>query len=104
MTAEPACTCEACEALATYYGADPALLAFYQRRLLVRGWAGLKIPEEKAYILAHAPFAQAAAQAGAANLTWKRFSGVDSPRTDATDTEMVAEDLHAAELAPIGAV
>lgn len=81
------CNCAACNALALEYATDPGLLAFYRKRLLVRGWAGRKTPTEKAYILAHAPFAQA----GAANLARRRFSCVDPAGTDGLSTEEVAD-------------
>lgn len=62
------CNCDACQALAAEYQSDPQLLVFYHRKLLVRGWAGLKSPTERAYILAHASWAQAAAKAGTETL------------------------------------
>jgi hypothetical protein len=36
--------------LAQEYANDPALLAFYQRRLLKKGWAGTKTPTENKYV------------------------------------------------------
>ena len=53
------CNCPACMALAERYRNDPKLLDFYRKRLLVRGWAGRPDDVERAYILAHAPWAQA---------------------------------------------
>ena len=62
------CTCQACSALAARYAGDPGLLAFYHKRLLVRGWAGDKDAVEKAYILAHAVWASGAAERGRVRL------------------------------------
>jgi hypothetical protein len=86
------CTCDACRALAERYQSDPRLLAFYRRRLLVRGWAGQKDEVERAYILAHAPYAQAAVKAGAGNLAPAFVSRVDTAPTDAGSTQVVPED------------
>ena len=52
------CQCLACTALANRYEGDPALLAFYRKKLLVRGWAGDTDAIEKAYINAHATWIQ----------------------------------------------
>lgn len=60
------CDCDACEALNTRYASDPDLLAFYRRRLLVRGWAGDADAVEKAYSQAHAEWARGAAERGRA--------------------------------------
>lgn len=43
--------------LAQQYAKDPALLAFYQAKLLQRGWAGSVTPEEKVYQAEQAPWA-----------------------------------------------
>jgi hypothetical protein len=56
------CDCPACTALAAEYEGDPKLLAFYRKKLLIRGWAGRTSPTEKAYILAHATWARLAAE------------------------------------------
>ena len=61
ITTEWQCDCSACQALANRYESDPLLLAFYRARLLVKGWKGQKDRVEKAYILAHASWAQEAA-------------------------------------------
>jgi hypothetical protein len=42
--------------LASRYQKDLVLLAFYRRRLLQRGWAGVTDDVEKAYQAAHAPW------------------------------------------------
>ena len=55
-------------ALALRYREDPALARLYKRKLLQRGWAGKTDPTEKAYILAHAGWAQTAARVGTQNL------------------------------------
>ena len=36
--------------LAAEYAGDPALLEFYKRRLLKKGWAGTKTPAETQYV------------------------------------------------------
>lgn len=43
--------------LAQQYASDPALLAFYQTKLLRRGWAGSVTPEEQAYQAENASWA-----------------------------------------------
>ena len=58
------CGCDGCAGLARRYKTDPDLLAFYRKRLLVMGWAGIADDVEKAYQLAHAPWAKAAQEAG----------------------------------------
>jgi len=35
--------------LAAEYADDPALLALYKRKLLIRGWAGARPPTDKTY-------------------------------------------------------
>ena len=38
------------QTLETRYKDDPELLALYERKLLIRGWAGKKDPVEREYI------------------------------------------------------
>ncbi len=90
---DQACTCEACQALAAQYQGDPKLLAFYQRRLLIRGWAGSADPLEKAYILAHAPWAQSAARVCTANPSIGLVHVSNAAVQTASPVEVVAEDL-----------
>ena len=77
------CTCEACKALAARYTNDPGLLALYRKKLLIRGWAGETDKVEKAYILAHAEWAQAAVRAGAGTRLQARKRGDQTPLTEA---------------------
>lgn len=83
------CRCPACSALAERYRNDPALLAFYRKKLLVKGWAGRTDPIEKAYILAHAPWAQHAAEVGSRNLAQVSKAHDQMPSAG----EVVSEDL-----------
>ena len=53
------CLCAACYNLQA--GCCPALFPLYARKLLIRGWAGLMTPAEKAYRMAHSIVAQHAA-------------------------------------------
>ena len=84
-TAPADCACPACVVLNKQYAADPGSLAFLRRNLLRKGWAGLRSPEEKAYILAHASYAQA----GAAHLAPK------APYQESLIVEVVPEDVSA---------
>lgn len=59
------CEWPPCQALRGRYSNDPDLLRMYERKLLSPGWAGETDAVEKAYILAHAKWAQV----GAARLT-----------------------------------
>jgi hypothetical protein len=65
IPAATVCRCAGCEGLGKRYGSDPDLLAFYRKRLLQRGWAGATDDIEKAYQVAHAPWAKAAQESGA---------------------------------------
>ena len=68
MTPKPpavTCPCKACVGMRKAYGKDPALLEFYGKKLLERGWAtGEKPPYESAYVLAHARWAKGLAGRG----------------------------------------
>lgn len=44
--------CQACKALEEECG-DAEIFEFYKRKLLIRGWAGMPSPVEKAYQRAH---------------------------------------------------
>ncbi len=83
------CSCPACSALADRYRNDPQLLAFYRKKLLVRGWAGRTDEVEKAYILAHAPWAQANVE----KLRNARSHVSNVPPQTAHFGEVVSEDL-----------
>jgi len=83
------CSCPACTALAERYRNDPQLLAFYRKKLLVKGWAGRTDKVEEAYILAHAPWAQHAAEVGCRNLAHVSKSHIQT----ALSGEVVSEDL-----------
>lgn len=98
MTAN--CDCEACRNLAAEIGDDHQLFRFYRRKLLIRGWAGRKTPAEKAYILAHAEWAQAAVRAGAATrLTAPAHLSNGGAQTQSPGG-VVVEDLEAATAPP----
>ena len=56
------CDCTGCAGLRAAYAADPALLALYARKLLVRGWAGRLDDTERAYLAAHADWYRAGVQ------------------------------------------
>jgi hypothetical protein len=51
------CGCEACESLLEECGPD--LFAFYSRRLLQRGWAGVMTEAERGYVRKHRPLSEA---------------------------------------------
>jgi hypothetical protein len=53
------CACPACLALLVECGPD--LFPLYAKKLLIRGWAGVMTPAERAYRRAHADAYQAAA-------------------------------------------
>ena len=80
------CDCDACKALAAEYDTDPQLLRHYRNKLLVKGWAGRTSPTEKAYILAHSPWAQHAAEVGRANLD-RRRAHVSNPHIETAQGE-----------------
>jgi hypothetical protein len=65
--------------LAGRYKKDPVLLAFYQRRLLQRGWAGNVDDTERAYMMSHAGWYRESVERGqatAAKTGWgKRKAG-----------------------------
>ena len=65
------CSCPACTALAERYRNDPGLLAFYRKKLLIRGWAGRTDDVERAYILAHAEWAQKQSERARRNRPWE---------------------------------
>ena len=102
------CTCQACSALAARYDsatkgglyghpqvADPGLLAFYRRRLLVRGWAGHTDAVEKAYILAHAEWARGSAERGRANLARYPKFGQKVHTGTASSPEVISDHMEA---------
>jgi hypothetical protein len=66
------CPCEGCVALRQEYKNDPGLLAFYAKKLLVRGWAKQLSDTERLYLSSHAEWYKAAQESGrwaAANLS-----------------------------------
>jgi hypothetical protein len=83
------CSCPACIALSERYRNDPQLLGFYRKKLLIRGWAGDTDPVEKAYILAHAPWARQITKANART----RFHVSNAGDQTAFSGEVVSEDL-----------
>lgn len=85
------CTCDVCTALAAQYESDPGLTWLYRKKLVIRGWAGKTTPTEKAYILAHAPWAQA----NLAKLAGQPQFGQKHAPEEALEAEMVSEDLGA---------
>ena len=87
------CQCAACAGLARRYKSDPALLAFYRRRLLQKGWVGTADDVEKAYMLAHSPWYKALVERGretAARMGWGSGFGGLEKASDAADEEMAA--------------
>lgn len=58
------CECVGCQGLRGRYKKDPALLHFYARNLLQRGWAGGVDDVEAAYMMAHAPWYKGAVERG----------------------------------------
>ena len=96
-TTEPACRdCPGCRALAAEYAGDPDLLEYYRRKLLIRGWAGKPSPAERAYQLAHAPWAARASSLGAGTIHANR---PQRPRSLSSDgpIEPSGPDGHPAE-------
>ena len=88
------CGCPGCEGLARRYGGDEELLVFYRGNLLIRGWAGVADELERAYQVAHAPWAQSAARVGRQNLR----RGAQTPRTDVVSYRTDGRDLDPAGL------
>jgi hypothetical protein len=93
LPAPTVCRCAGCEGLAARYGSDPDLLAFYQRQLLLRGWAGSIDDVEAAYMTAHAPWYRAAVERGrrsAARTGWgnrlPRVGEASGPKAEAMPT------------------
>jgi len=62
------CQCSGCQGLRKRYASDPEMLDLYSRKLLIKSWSGIKDDLERAYIIAHAKWAQAAAVQGIRNL------------------------------------
>ena len=60
------CGCSGCKALLRLYGPDAELVAFYAKKLLIRGWAAGPLAGEKAYQRAHSPGMAAASERGKA--------------------------------------
>jgi hypothetical protein len=76
------CTCEGCAAMRREYGKDPDLLAFYTKRLLVRGWAKQLSESERLYLSNHSAWYQANQEKGrrlAANYPRNRHAAPPDP-------------------------
>jgi hypothetical protein len=77
------CPCEGCAAMRQEYGKDPDLLAFYSKRLLLRGWAGKVLSEsERLYLSNHAPWYRSNQEKGrrlAANYPRNRHAAPPDP-------------------------
>jgi hypothetical protein len=58
------CTCDGCIALRKEYGRDPDLLAFYAKKLLIRGWAKSMSDAERLYLSNHSEWYQSAQEKG----------------------------------------
>ena len=76
--AQTECTCQACRDLARRYSKDSDLLAYYRKKLLTRGWAGRLDPVERAYVFAHAAWAQAAVRNSGLTRAQKPTGGDDA--------------------------
>ena len=81
MPVSNACSCRGCQGLEKRYAKDQALLSYYKRQLLVRGWAGTIDDVEAAYMTAHASWYRSAVERGretAARMGWgSGFGGLE---------------------------
>lgn len=85
------CTCEGCAALRKEYGKDPDLLAFYAKKLLIRGWAGKLSETERLYLSNHSDWYKAAQESGrraAANLSRNIKDKALDPRVGEASSEL----------------
>ena len=93
MPVSNACSCRGCQGLEKRYAKDQALLSYYKRQLLVRGWAGTIDDVEAAYMTAHASWYRSAVERGretAARMGWGSGFGGLEKASDAADEEMAA--------------
>ena len=58
------CRCGGCQGLRERYRKDPALLRFYARQLLLRGWAGSTDDIERGYLASHSSWYRAQQEQG----------------------------------------